>query len=208
MEKPGILCVLLIVLIAVTQCSSFASHQQEHQPATRTVQGNNRWRAGNYFGLTVGTSTHADVLRVLGEPVRKDTPVDQAKDEPHPEVWYVYEGGGEFPGALTVVIDKRSGVLLRVDLSPQNLSRDEAIKHFGKDYIVTRYDFDECLGDEESAPLYESPNGSIISVEYRTRGIAVAVDETGRVNTISYISKPIGARQSRCKSTDRATTNN
>lgn len=190
------------------QRSSVASHRREYRPAKLAAQGNsNRWRAASYLGLTIGTSTRADVLRVLGEPARKDTPVDQAEDEPHPEVWYVYQGIGEFPGELTAVIDERSGVVLRLDLSPQNLSRDEAIRHFGKNYIVTRYDFDECLGNEESAPLYESPSGSIISIEYRQRGIAVAVDETGRVNTISYVSKPIGARQSKCKSSDRSAAN-
>jgi hypothetical protein len=73
------------------------------------------------------------------------------------------------------------------------------VKHFGPDYILTRYDFDECLGTEESAPMYESPNGSFRSVEYRKRGIAVSITEKGKVNTISYVSRPVGTRKSRCK---------
>jgi hypothetical protein len=56
-----------------------------------------------------------------------------------------YESGGEFPGKLTVILDERSGVTSGIDLYPENLSRDEAIKHFGNDYIIARYDFDQCF---------------------------------------------------------------
>jgi hypothetical protein len=148
--------------------------------------------------LTIGKSTRADVLRVLGESKRLDTPPDQTLENPHPEVWYVYDGGGEFGGSLTVVIDKRTQVVLGIDLSPENLSKDDAVKYFGPDYIVTRYNFDECLGSEESAPLYESANGTVVEIEYRHRGIALSINENGKVNTISYVSKPIGAAESKC----------
>ena len=110
----------------------------------------------------------------------------------------VYDSGGEFAGELTVVIDKRTNVILGINLNPESLSKDEAVKHFGPDYVLTRYNFDECLGDEESAPLYESANGPLREVEYRNRGIALSVNEDGKVNTISYVSKPIGRRESRC----------
>jgi len=169
------------------------------QSTVKSVEQSNNWRAGTYLGLTAGKSKLADVLRVLGEPKRMDTPADQAATDPDPEIWYVYERGGEFPGELTVVIDKRSDVISRIDLHPDNLSKDDVVKHFGPDYILTRYDFDECLGTEESAPMYESPNGSLRSVEYRKRGIAVSITEKGKVNTISYVSRPVGTRKSRCK---------
>ena len=165
---------------------------------TTGAQNNREWRAGTYSGLTAGKSTRADVLRVLGEPKRLDTPVGQDTKDPDPEIWYVYESGGEFPGDLTVVLDKRSNTMLRIDLHPESLSREDAVKHFGPDYILTRYDFDDCLGDEESAPLYESPNGSLLSIEYRQRGIAVSVSDSGKVKTISYVSKPLGAPKSKC----------
>src|SRR5687768_1708084 len=85
------------------------------QSTVKSVEQSNNWRAGTYLGLTAGKSKLADVLRVLGEPKRMDTPADQAATDPDPEIWYVYERGGEFPGELTVVIDKRSDVISRID---------------------------------------------------------------------------------------------
>jgi hypothetical protein len=148
--------------------------------------------------LTAGKSTKADAVRVLGEPKRVDIPPDQTPNDRHPEVWYVYDNGGEFPGELTVVIDKRSNVIMTIELNPESLSKQEAVKHFGPDYVLTRYDFDECFGNEESAPVYESANGGLLEIEYRNRGIALSVTEDGRVNSVSYMSKPIGTRESRC----------
>ena len=182
MKTVVVLCALLILL-------------------TTGVQKDREWHPGTYSGLTAGKSTRTDVLRVLGKAKRLDTPADQDPKEPDPEVWYVYESGGEFPGELTVVLDKRSNTMLRIDLHPESLSREDAVKHFGPDYILTRYDFDNCLGNEESAPLYESANGSLLSIEYRHRGIAVSVNDAGKVKTISYVSKPLGAQKSKCSKT-------
>jgi len=195
-------CALIIQLTFVSQ---FSSSQQRSKKETLTTEINgtqNQWRAGTYLGLTVGKSTRSDVLRELGQPKRLDTPVDQPPEAPDPEIWYVYENIGDFAGVLTVVIDKRSDVVLGIDLSPDDLSKDDAVRHFGPDYIVTRYNFDDCLGTEESAPLYESANGPLLEIEYRHRGIAVSVNDKGQVKTISYVSKPIGTRQSRCNSSN------
>ena len=81
----------------------------------------------------------------------------------------MYDSGGVFPGELTVVINKDTGIVLAINLNPDSLSKADAVKYFGPDYILTRYDFDECLGNEESAPMYESPTGSLLEVEYRHR---------------------------------------
>lgn len=187
----SIVVALLIQLMLALQWSS--------GPLQKQVQSNRQWQAGTYRGLTMGKSKRADVLRVLGEPQRQGTPAGQSPNDPDPEVWYVYKGVAEFLGELTVVIEKRTDVVARVDISPEDLSKEEAIKHFGPDYILTRYDFDQCLGDEESAPIYESPKGSLLVIEYRNRGIGLSVNEGGKVNTISFVSKPLGAPKSKCK---------
>ena len=205
MKSKVVLFVLMIQFVHVLECSSPLRQQEKQakiQTVANTVQSDREWRAGTYLGLTAGKSTRVDVLRVLGEPKRMDTPADQTPEEPNPEVWYVYDRGGEFAGDLTIVIDKRRDIVLRIDLNPVDLSKEE-VKHFGQDYILTRYDFDDCLGNEESAPVYESANGSLREVEYRQRGIAISVDDNGKVNTISYVSKPIGAQQSRCGPSSR-----
>jgi hypothetical protein len=144
----------------------------------------------------MGKSKMAEMRRVLGRPKRSEV---FNEDKSYPEVWYHYEGTWEFPGSLTVVVDKITDTIQEVDMYPKALRKEVAIKHFGPDYIITRYDFDLCLGDEESAPLFESPSGSVISIEYRERGIALTVDNEGRVDHISYVSRPIGAATSKCK---------
>lgn len=194
MKSVIVLCVLLFQMTPLLQ-SSFLSRQRRND---------REWRPGTHLGLTAGTSTRVDVLRVLGEPTRLDTPSDQTPNDPNPEVWYVYDRGGEFTGVLTVILDKRKDTVLRIDLTPDALTKDEAVKHFGADYIFTRYAFDDCLGDEESAPVYESATGPLLKIEYRNRGIAISVGNDGKVNTISYVSKPIGPSESRCNRAGQA----
>lgn len=202
MNEVVIFCVLLSQSLIAMACRPPVSQEQQ-QEVKRTAGNSERvsreWRAATYRGLTIGKSTRADMLRIFGEPQSVDAPADQAEDKPNPEAWYVYESGGEFPGRMTVVIEERSGVILRIDLHPESLSKEAVIKHFGDNYITTRYDFDQCLGNEESAPLYETPNGQFVVIEYRERGIAVGINDTGKVDIINYVSKPIGATSSKCK---------
>ena len=154
------------------------------------------WRAATYRGLTMGRSNEAEMFRILGSPKSSETFNSGTSSA---EVWYHFEGSWEFPGTLRVVVDKSTNTVREVDIQPEASNGEEVIKHFGQDYVVTRYDFDSCLGDEESAPLFESRNGSIIFIEYRQRGIAVAVNGQGKVNEIRYVSEPIGAESSKCK---------
>lgn len=171
-----------------------------HQLAPKAKQSKTIWRPARYRGLTMGKSREADLLRILGKQKWSEAFDENGSDA---EVWHHYEAEGEFSGELVFAIDKSSRVILNLSLYPKNLSKEEAIKHFGNDYVVTRYDFDDCLGDEESAPLYESQNGSVIKVEYRHRGIAIAVTKSGRVDDITYVSKPMGAVTSKCKEAPR-----
>ncbi len=171
---------------------------EKWQSIVKTERAKSEWRAGTYRGLTIGKSTRPDMLRVLGQPIWSGQPGDQAKDEPNPEIWNEYGSIQEFLGKLTVVVDKRSNIIMRIDLYPKNMPKEEAVKRFGYDYISTRYDFDQCLGNEESAPLYESPNGPITEIEYRKRGIAIGVDNNGWVKQISYVNKPLGATSAKC----------
>lgn len=52
----------------------------------------------------------------------------------------MYDSGGVFPGELTVVINKDTGIVLAINLNPDSLSKADAVKYFGPDYILTRYD--------------------------------------------------------------------
>jgi hypothetical protein len=104
---------------------------------------------------------------------------------------------GEFPGQTNVLTDERK-VIARIDFYPARLTRDQVIAHFGKDYVLTRYALDSCLGDEDSEAFYESPNGPILYLEYRARGIAISIGYKELVTRISYLGGPLGSTKSKC----------
>jgi hypothetical protein len=163
-------------------------------PAPQTGQ---KWHPATYRGVTLGKSKLSDVLRAWGKPKWSRTSRHEA-DEETQVTWTNYERVGEFPGSTTVVSDAKSGVVSRINFYPDRLTKEQAIAHFGSHYIVTRYAFDSCLDDEDSEPIYESPNGPLTSVEYRARGIAISVGYKDLVTRISYVSEPIGSVKSRC----------
>lgn len=160
------------------------------------LQAERRWRPATFRGITVGKSKRVDMLRALGEP--KWSRTTPGEGDEHGIVWNNYERVGEFPGPTNVAADSVTGIITRIDFYPARLSKDEAIKHFGRKYMITRYAFDPCPGDEEAEPIYESPNGPLTSVEYRARGIAVSIGYKDMVIKISYVSEPIGSVKSRC----------
>jgi len=125
------------------------------------------------------------MYRVFGRSKRRD---DFKKDH---EAWYIYDGVGELPGEFTVMVDTLSNKIIGMYLNPNDLSKEKAIKYFGNDYIVTKYDF--CPSDdEESAPVYESRSGAVSYVEYRSRGIALLIGYGDKVDEVYYVYKRIG----------------
>jgi hypothetical protein len=201
MKMHIILCTVLSHLVIGSGCYLFQEAQMQRAASQQSVvvRHERQWRPAVYMGLTMGQSTRDDMLRVFGEPQWSGQPADQMKDDPAPEIWYEYAYGGDFPGKLTVVTDQRSGLIKAIDLNPTNLTKQAAIEHFGPSFIITRYAFDQCLGNEESAPVYESPNGQLVNIEYRELGIAIAIGDDGNVLDINYVSEPIGATSSKCQ---------
>lgn len=198
MKNMFILCVLLGYFLTTTECHSTATQKQQEvkQSVVASEQRNREWQAASHRGLKVGASTRADMLSVLGAPKS-----EEAYDEGAPTAGklYYYAVGDEIPGEIVVAIDGNSGAIRNIELRPTDLSKNQIIKLLGDGYRVTRYDFDDCLGDGESSPLYESPTGPVTRIEYRARGIAIAVGESDKVKFISYVSEPVGALSSKCK---------
>ncbi len=185
--------IVLMFILIVSQSTLSAGMEKE----AVARKDNREWRAAKYRGLTIGKSTKTDMLRVLGKPNHVDIPEGQRKTDRRQELWYLYERGGELPGNLTVMVDKTHARIVGMDLSPENLPKAEAIRHFGDDYIETRYDFCKGFDTEDSAPIYETPNGSILNIEYRSRGIAFRVNYLGEVDTILYLSGSYGLASER-----------
>ncbi|HEU4511013.1 MAG TPA: hypothetical protein VFR78_22470 [Pyrinomonadaceae bacterium] len=199
MSAAIVFCIIFSQAFFSFGCFPIAQKANGQSGATAVARTNNDrvWRAATYHGLTMGRSNVDEMRRILGAPKRSEV---LSEGKSISEVWYHYDGPQDFAGTFRVIVD--GNIVQAVDILPKDLKAEEAIKHFGPDYIITRYDFDSCLGDEESAPLFESPNGAVIYIEYRERGIAIAVTGTGNVNEVRYVSKPIGAESSKCKQVD------
>ncbi len=96
------------------------------------------WSAATYHGLTVGTSTRADVLKVLGKP----NFVGREEDTGVPTITFPVPD--PMPGTLTVYMKK--GILdgMRLDLN-ESLSKSDIIRIFGHNYVVVHYATDDAL---------------------------------------------------------------
>jgi hypothetical protein len=171
---------------------------QQRSPKCRRAKAG--WCPATYRDLTMGRSTRADMLRVFGKPKWSEMFEENGSNA---EVWYHYEGK-DIPGEIVVNVDKISQVILRLLLHPKDLSKEEAIKYFGDEFMITRYEFCAGFEEAESAPLYETPRGQFSYLEYRERGIAINFDNHGIVDNITYVSEPIGAPSSKCKRTDKS----
>ena len=176
-----------LLLVSLTLGSAFV-------PVPQTGR---QWRPAMYRHVTVGKSKVADMLRSWGKPKWSRTSKRES-DEESQVTWTNYERVGEFPGPTTVVSDTKCGVVTRINFYPDRLTKAQAIAHFGSDFVTTRYAFDSCLDEEDPEPIYESPTGPLVSVEYRARGIAISVGYQDLVTRISYVSGPIGSAKSRC----------
>ena len=77
----------------------------------------------------------------------------------------------------------------------------EAQRFFGPKFKVVRYKFDNCLSKGDGAPLYEAVDGPLEYVVYEDLGIALSVYGTD-VESIQYLSKPLGTKVSQCNHTD------
>jgi hypothetical protein len=162
---------------------------------------NRGWSAGVYRGLIIGTSTRADMLRVLGKPLSSGP--TEGQGPPKPIIWNDYGMiKGEISGQLAVEVDSRTNRIVTISISPEKMSKEEAIKYFGNDYVLIDYEF--CPGqslDADVGLVYENPRGTEIDyLEYRSRGIAIHLDYQGNVNGIYYLDKPLGlASKADCK---------
>jgi hypothetical protein len=112
---------------------------------------------------------------------------------------YVYKVEGEISGELVVTLDNPTGAIFNVQLNPRSLSREQAVKHFGGGYENHPLRFRPLSGRWRVSPLYESPTGNLAFIEYRSHGIAILINEEGKVDEIKYVSEPVGSKTSRCK---------
>lgn len=185
--------ILLSLILLIQPATDFSSSQ--HTASDRI------WRNATYRGLVVGKSTRADMLRVLGKPLSSVPSADQ--DPPYPIIWNDYGRiTGEVSGTLAVEVDKRTNRIVSISISPDRMTKAEAIALFGEHYLLMGYEFCEGVPfDAVVGPVYENPKSTNLDyLEYRAKGIAIHLNYEGLVNAIYYISKPMGlASKSGCK---------
>ena len=185
------------IILGVTAMCGPTPEKQDHalpavasQDKPATKQKRKKWQPATWRGLTVGTSTREDVLKLLGKPVREDF---AEPDEESDEIWYIYNDVGDFPGQFAARLDKKSGQLVGMSIGmTQDVKQEMVLDLLGKDYELVRYDACPDDPDAEAGPFYESPNGNAFYFEYRSLGIAISVDSKGYVYGIEYLQKPPG----------------
>jgi len=186
----------IILLLAFISGATIYLSQQ----AKADCKPNRGWCPGVYRGLTVGQSTHADMVRVLGKPLSSSPEADQ--DEPKHFISHDYgKIKGDLQGRLRIVTDKRTNKVVGVTIAPDEMTKEDAIKYFGKDYQVMGYEFCEGFENETAVPVYENPKSTQLkNVEYRARGISISVNYLDKVNEINFVAEPEGlASKDDCK---------
>ncbi len=163
--------------------------------ATKWEPQKRRWKAAEFKSLTLGKSKSTDMLKALGNPVDKEV----FRNRDGTIVWYHYNNIEGVQGKVTIQVNQHSKVITNVFVYPDELSKEQAISTFGNNYLITNYEFDTCLGDGDSAPLYESPKGSLKFIEYREKGMSLSLDYREQITYIQYSIGSIGSKWSKCK---------
>jgi hypothetical protein len=150
----------------------------ENRPSnTQAASDNRQWRSATYRGLKVGKSTRKDMLRVLGKPKISVAAQARITTNPNTIVSFHYGGPNGYAGDLIVGIEKTTHIIVWIEMSPANLSRDDVTRQFGNNYILTGYELDDCFIDGQPRTLYEASaeaiNSTATQMEYRSIGIAV-----------------------------------
>ena len=175
------------------------------QTASGDCKPNRGWCAGTYRGLTVGQSSYADMVRILGSPLSSGPEADQ--NDPKYFIWHDYgKLQSDFVGRLSIVTDKRSNKIVSILIAPDEMKKDAAINYFGPDYQTMTYQFCDGFENETATPVYEDPTATELrNIEYRVRGISISIDYRDRVNEISIVAEPPGlASKQECKAARRS----
>ena len=150
------------------------------------------WCPATFRGLVMGRATVDDAVRALGKPraTVAATGVDGL-------MWLGFDVAGDLPGQASVWADPETRVVQMVVVHPGGMSRDAAERLFGAGFLETRYAPDECA-EGDVVPIYEAPNGPLLQVEYRNRGIALSVTDAVAVHEVLYLARPVSEPRSSC----------
>ena len=192
---------LALALFTNTCLLRNASQEHEREPIETTNTPNlSSWKPATFKGLTIGVNTRQELQKLLGAPLSTYDPIDLPKQSLVTDINEEFYYSGEIRGKLVASSSKKSGVLSGISIYPEDLSLEQLIRLYGKDYVVTRYNFVECPNDQGSSLIKEDPKGGVEYIEYRSKGLVIDVDYTGKkVNSLEFVSGAIGVTNYRCQ---------
>jgi hypothetical protein len=208
--------ILLAWLTLANPASPFCAHLTWEQGLAEVgfleepqdKQDERQWMAGTYRGITIGKSTATELFQKWGKP--KDIG-HWEWDNPEKPKFRLYhfdsqeelpdrfDSQEKLPGRITVEVEMKTGKVVGINIPLYGLPLSEAIELFGKNYIETRYKSCKCDPDDES-PIFESPDGNFIYIEYPSRGISMVFDYRGNtkvITSIQFVDKPIGFKSAK-----------
>ena len=148
------------------------------------------WVPAVYHNLVVGNSTRDEALKILGKP----NSTGKEQDTGIPTMTYKVSD----PVAGTLVVYVKKGILDGMSLYPdRELRRSDVVRLLGPNYAVVHYATDHCLTEGGTAPIFESPGGPILHIEYRARGLAVILNGN-QVAAIAFVARAFGPTRSLC----------
>jgi hypothetical protein len=177
--------VLRILAITMMVAASLTtSAQQSSAPEPKFVPA-------SYHGLRFGKFRLPELEAKFGKPRYLAKGEDGG-------LYAGYSDIGPVPGKVEFWINPRTHVVESMSVSPENMSKARAIKVFGPGFILTQWEFAECRSEGGMAPIFRTPGGQLVRIEYRQRGIAISLDGD-RINEILYLSAPFGLERNPCK---------
>ena len=197
------LLILLVWLPLAIPASSFCRHLAwEPEPVESKFlreqqynQDERQWKAGTYRGITIGKSTATELRQKWGTPKWSG---HWEWDNPKNPKFRLYDYGAQekFIRNIRAEVETKTGRVINIDIWANELPLSKAIELFGKDYIETRYQFCNCdLSD--GAPIFESTDGNLRRIEYRSRGIAMVVNYREMITSIRFVDKQIGFKSAK-----------
>ena len=171
-----------IVLLLAICASLMAAHAQ--------AGAEHVWKPAVYHGLTIGKSSKSELVLTLGKPRSSG----KEQDTGIPTVTYDVSD----PVRGTLIVYLKSGIIDGMTLVPKKqLNRADVMRMLGPNPLRVRYATADCLTEGGSAPIYESPDGSIEHLEYRETGTAIVL-HNGVIQSIVFVHRPFGPRHSPC----------
>jgi hypothetical protein len=130
-----------------------------------------KWKATEYHGLTVGRSNKAAVTKTFGDPSESRKPSLSAFANEACCEELVFLGKGDNGGDISIAVRKNGPVVYILDQFKSAMPRSTAYRKYGKDWHDRAYSTAKCAERAGIAPLYRDTNGSIELVEYPDKGM-------------------------------------